>query len=355
MVRKERSWGSGWSSFWRSRTNVQIGWFVAAAIVALYLGVRRPQERQYGINNSKATGLAAVAERPVPLGLWRQTRIAGVIGGVPGMSVDKAELTAVPYLQTLSQSGSNSDDSEAGRRLVRTAALEMLVQKPGESAEKIRALVERAGGFLVSSEVRGDQYPTGGTLTIRVPAQRFESVRDQIRKLGLRIESERIEAQDVTRQFTDQEANLRNLRAEEQQYLSILKQALTVKDTLEVSEKLGDVRGQIEQQQAEFNTLSKQIETVAITVSLRAEAEAKVFGLNWRPLYQIKMAFRDGLDGLANYFSAMTAFAFLLPTILLWIATIALGGAVAWRILRWAARRWFVWKAVAHSEPTATG
>jgi Domain of unknown function (DUF4349) len=114
-----------------------------------------------------------------------------------------------------------------------------------------------------------------------------------------------------------------------------------VKDTLDVSEKLSTVRGEIEQQQAEFESLSKQIETVAITISLRTEAEARVFGPNWRPLYQMKLALRDGLDGLANYASTMTAFVFYLPTIMLWLATIIVGGAVGWRILRWAGRRAF--------------
>src|SRR5205807_10192523 len=114
----------------------------------------------------------------------------------------------------------------------------------------------------------------------------------------------------------------------------ILKQAKTVKDTLDVSEKLGDVRGQIEQQQAEFSTLSKQIETVAINVSMHAEAEARVLGLNWRPLYQIKTAVRDGLDGIANYLSAMTSIFFLLPAVILWLVTIVLSGWVAWNLLR---------------------
>ena len=201
------------------------------------------------------------------------------------------------------------------------------------------------GGFLVTSEISGGEDATSGSLTVRVPAALFEEARVEIRKLGLRVESERIEAQDVTRQYVDQEANLRNLRAEEAQYLAILKQAKTVKDTLEVSEKLGEVRGQIEQQQAEFNALSKQIETVAISIMLRTEAEARVLGLNWRPLYQLKLALRDGLDGVANYASAMTAFVFYLPTVLLWLATIIAGGAVGWRLLRWVARRWFGWKA----------
>jgi uncharacterized protein DUF4349 len=342
------AWGARWNSFLRSGRNLQIGWVITAAIVALYFGVFRPQQCQYGINNSKASGLA---ERSEPLGLWRQSGLVGIIGGVPG-GVDKAAVRSVAFLEAVPQVASNSAAAEADRKMVRNAALEMLVQHPAETAEKIRVLAEQEGGFLVSSEVRGEENATGGTLTIRVPAERFESVRDQIRKLSLRVEDERIEAQDVTRQYTDQEANLRNLKAEEQQYLLILKQARTVKDTLEVSEKLSQVRGQIEQQQAEFNALSKQIETVAITISLRAEAEARVFGLNWRPLYQLKMAFRDGLDGLASYFSAMTAFAFFLPTILLWVATITLGGAVAWKILRWVGRRWFGWKGVPRAADT---
>jgi hypothetical protein len=45
-----------------------------------------------------------------------------------------------------------------------------------------------------------------------------------------------------------------------------------VKDTLEVSDKLNEVRGAIEERQAEFEALSKQVETVAINITLRAEA-----------------------------------------------------------------------------------
>jgi len=300
-----------------------------------------------------------------PLGLWRQARVfhqlgvarergaLGVVGGVPGgiASSKRVPVRAMTYMSAaLSPEPAQdaaAEDADKDRKMVRTSSVELVVATPAETAEKIRALAERVGGFLVSSEIRGDQDISGGSLTIRVPAARFEDVRSEIRKLGLRVESERIEAQDVTRQYVDQGANLRNLRAEEGQYLAILKQAKTVKDTLEVSEKLSAVRGQIEQQQAEFDALSKQIETVAISVSLRTEAEARVFGLNWRPLYQIRLALRDGLDGVATYASTMTSIAFFLPTILLWLVTIVVGCAVGWKMLRWVARRFFGWKAAA--------
>ncbi len=341
------AWGSRWGSFWSSGRNLGVGWLITAGIVALYVSAVRPHEGAYGIANSRATGLAA--DKVEPIGLWRQMRILPQLGA--SRDRDGEQLRAMAFLGGLPQSPAVAppDSDAVERKMVRTSFIDLIVQKPAEAAEKIRGLAESLGGFLVSSQIGGGPDLTGGSLTIRVPASHFEQVRGEIRKLGLRVESERIEAQDVTRQYVDQEANIRNLQAEEAQYLTILKQAKTVKDTLDVSEKLSSVRGQIEQQQAEFNALSKQIETVAITVSLRAEAEAQVFGLNWRPLYQMKMALRDGLDGLANYASSMTALVFFLPTILLWLATFLVCAVGCWKVLRWVGRRWFGWKITAVS------
>ena len=234
------------------------------------------------------------------------------------------------------------ENSSEDRRLVRTESLGIIVKTPAETAEKIIKIGQGAGGFLVTSNVNGGADATSASLSIRVPAEDFDEVRAKIRKLSLRVESESIDAQDVTKQYVDQEARLRNLRAQEQQYLGILRKAATVKDTLEVSDKLNEVRGAIEERQAEFEALSKQVETVAINITLRAEADAQVFGLNWRPLYQLKIAAREGLDEFGEYAASMTTFVFYLPTILLWLFTILAGAAVGWRILRWAARRLFI-------------
>jgi hypothetical protein len=209
----------------------------------------------------------------------------------------------------------------ANQKIIRTSSLDLVVQHPAEFADKIAAMAESSGGYVETSEGGGPDS-TSARLTIRVPALQFDTVRTAVRKLGLRVESERIEAQDVTRQYVDQDAGIRNLRAEEGQYLAILKQARTVKDMLAVTENLSAVRGQIEQQQAEFNALSRQVETVALTISLRAEAQEQTFGLNWRPGYQLKLALHDGLESLANYATAMIAILFYLPATLLWVGTI---------------------------------
>ena len=275
---------------------------MVACLAALYLGMVAPG-RPGGIASQTANGLAAVAydsdarSQSSSFFSFRRSQATPGVEQASTMAYNAAP-SPVP-------------DNSADRKLVRTAELDLVVQHPADSAEQIRALAERLDGYLETSQVSGDPDAPSASLTIRVPASRFVEARAEIRKLGLRVVDEKVEAQDVTRQYVDEEARLRNLRAQEAQYLGILKHASTVSDTLEVSEKLNEVRGQIEQQQAAFDALAKQTETVAITVSLRADADAQVFGLHWRPLYQLKMAAREGLEGFGDYLAAMTSLAFL--------------------------------------------
>ena len=336
----------------KSRKALKTGWLIMAGVVALYLGVIQPRDRARGVASQKASGLAAVSGGVgwEPISLWRQTSILprfsreaylqkGVVGGVP---VDRAVVARASLTAFSAGGGGGEEGTSEDRKRVRTAALGLIVKTPAETAEKIIQIAQSTGGFLITSNVNGGADATSAALTIRVPAAKFDEVRVQIRNLGSRVENESIEAQDVTKQYVDQEARLRNLRAQEQQYLGILRKAATVKDTLEVSDKLNEVRGAIEERQAEFEALSKQVETVAINVTLRAEADAQVFGLAWRPLYQLKIAAREGLDGLGDYAASMASFVFLLPTILLWLFTILAGAAVGWRVLKWATRALFI-------------
>jgi hypothetical protein len=216
--------------------------------------------------------------------------------------------------------------------------MDIVVLDPRQVSKRIRQLAADAGGFTVTSETRGANLDQSASVTIRVPQARFTEFHEAIRKMAIHVDGEHFEAQDVTKQYVDKSSHLRNLPAQETQYLGILRQAKTVKDTLEVGDKLNEVRGEIEQQQAEFDALSKQVETVALSITLRAEAETQVFGLHWRPLYQLKLAARQGIDGIGDYATAMASFLFFLPTVLLWLATILIGAALGWRILRWAAK-----------------
>ena len=242
----------------------------------------------------------------------------------------------------------SGEDAVADRKMVRTIALEMTVASPIDAARAIQAFAAGLGGYVESSELSTENAPTAN-VRIRVPARRLDEAESGLRKMAIRVDSEKTDAQDVTKQYADMDARLRNLRAEEAQYLEIMKNAVQVKDMLEVSEKLSGVRGEIEQQQAEFATLSKQVETVAITIGLRTQANMDAFRFDWHPLDQLKLATRGALDGLADYAGTMTAVIMYLPVVLLWAMTGIAALWTGWRMLRWAGRTFFGW----HRAPAA--
>ena len=237
-----------------------------------------------------------------------RNEMSGTIGGVPG---------GMP----------------ADRKIVKTAQLSLVVGDPAKAAEAARAVAEQFGGYAVSLRV-GTQESGRAQLTIRVPAAQFEEARAALHKLGSRTEDEQIQAEDVTRQYVDTEAALKSYRAEQEQYLQILRRAGSVKDVLAVTEKLADVRERIERTEAEFRSLSQQVAMASFTISLRSETEAQTFGLHWRPLYQIKVAFREGMESLAEYGVTMLAVLMRLPAIALWAVTILLALKYGWALLR---------------------
>ncbi len=82
---------------------------------------------------------------------------------------------------------------EKDRKTIRNGAMDLIVKSPKDASEKIRQ--QQLGGFLVSSETSGGEDASSASLTIRIPADRFEEARTEIRKLGLRVESEKLNAQ----------------------------------------------------------------------------------------------------------------------------------------------------------------
>src|SRR5262249_2597111 len=111
------------------------------------------------------------------------------------------------------------------RKIVHTCSLDLTVSSPSQTAEQVRLLAEKLGDYLENPESGGQSSPQA-SITIRIPAAQLESTKVEIRKLALRIEGEKTDASDVTKQYVDMQARLRNLRAEEAQYLQIMKSAV---------------------------------------------------------------------------------------------------------------------------------
>jgi len=235
-----------------------------------------------------------------------------------------------------------SSDKSDFRKVVQTVSLDMRVADPAKTLARIEELVGAAGGYIEKSELLGWESSThSANVVLRVPAARLGEVRRELRSLAIRVDGESVQSTDVTAQYVDLEASLRNFRAEEESYRTIMQRSGSIKDTLAVAQQLAEVRGRIERAQAELALLSKRVEMATITVALRPDLPIVERAFRWHPLQVLKESFYDGLEGMAGYADTMVAILFRLPVILLWLATWVLAGSIVWRLVRWVWRRFF--------------
>ncbi len=229
------------------------------------------------------------------------------------------------------------------RKVVASGSLALLVNDVAAVVERVRAAAQAAGGYVEDMNLaRSDGEIRQATLHLRVPAARFDAVRAALRALGGKVENERLEAREVTAEYVDLSAALRNFRAEEAQYLGIMQRAGSIKDTLEVAHRLADVRGRIERTQGRLNLLDHQVAMASLEVTLRSEVVAPpAVTPRWQPLARARAAFWDAAENLAAWFDTVVALALQLPVLLLWLFTVAGSAALGWRVLRWMWRKWF--------------
>lgn len=228
------------------------------------------------------------------------------------------------------------------RKVTKNGWLNLLVEDAEQGAASIQAIAKQHDGFV--NEARVYEVSEGvkaATVTIRVPAAHFETAMASIKGVAVKVENETVNATDVTEQHVDLEAQLKNLRAEETQYLEILKSAKTVEETLQVSQRLSDVRGRIESIEGQLNYLSRQVEMSTITAELTAEKQVEVLGLRWRPLVVAKQAVKTMLAGLTDFVNVLISVIIFLPVLLVWALTLGLVLYALYRIGRWIQGRYF--------------
>jgi hypothetical protein len=77
----------------------------------------------------------------------------------------------------------------------------------------------------------------------------------------------------------------------------------------------------------------------SLEILLRADSDAPVARIHWRPLGQAKIAVGEVISGLADWADSIIAFLINLPLVAVWLVSIVILVLVAFRILRFLWRR----------------
>ena len=171
-----------------------------------------------------------------------------------------------------------SSASVLGRTIIRNGYVSLEVESVGRAFEAAQALAAMHGGYVADSSFSGDlgdddeeERFVYANLTLRIPADRYDRVIDDLRELALSVLSISTNTQDVTGDVTDLESDLRNLRAVEAQYLELLGHATEVGDVVLVHDRLTQTRGQIERIQGSLALLQSLADLSTLSVELQSQ------------------------------------------------------------------------------------
>lgn len=311
-----------------------VGWCVAALLVLVigYLVVTGTTGST-GTNTVGRTGVpvAVAPEAPTPQGAPDSTGQYSYAG--------RSDLKASDAVQ--SEEGVTGAGT-AQPMVIRTAMLDMRVDEIEGSVKDVRAAAKRnqatieqltvTGGDTGPRPLEGAQsaYPTpaNATITLRVPADRLDALSRDVASLGTVI-TQSSSSDDVTQQYVDMAARLKNLKAEEARLRSFFDRARKVSDLLAVERELSRVRGEIEAMQAQVDYLKRQVARATLTVTMTEPGPViQPSGTDWGFIEAV----RRGVQAAAALLTTLL-------TVLIAVAPLALLVAAVWLLIRWLVRR----------------
>ncbi|HYB71558.1 MAG TPA: DUF4349 domain-containing protein [Candidatus Bathyarchaeia archaeon] len=181
------------------------------------------------------------------------------------------------------------------RRIIRRASLDVELPDVEQGVARLAAVVESVGGFISSTDSQLDQRGTArAAITAYVPPGQFSKVLGGLDSVG-RVTHREIGGQDVSEEFVDLEARIRNMERHEAQLLSFMGRAQKVADLLGIENELGRVRGEIERATGRLRFLRARTDLATIEVALvRAPLASPPDGVFPRFVQQLKQAFTEG-------------------------------------------------------------
>lgn len=157
------------------------------------------------------------------------------------------------------------------QRIVKTGEITLEVESVANGLSRVRAMAIELGGYVGGSQA--GTLDQSATLTLRIPAARFDDALSRLHEIGSKVLSESTREEDVTSSIVDLEARLKNLEASEAQYRLLMAKATKIDDILAVQSRLDDVQGQIEQLSAQLKALGDQADLSTLTVTLQPRAQ----------------------------------------------------------------------------------
>jgi hypothetical protein len=241
---------------WRSAT------LVITAVLALLAGATACSAGSKNSSSSTAGGDVA-AKHPADA--------AGAGAGAPAGAPDqnKAGVGGNPQAAPGAAAAKPGQVPSFQRSIVYTGAITLRVPDVNAAATQLETLAATVGGFVGGDDRTIDAGRSTATLVLRIPANKFGGILDDIRtRLGGQEQSRKVSTDDVTETVIDLDARIQSQQASVDRVRALLARANSLTDVAAVESQLAQREADLESMQAQKRNLDDLTTLSTVTVSL---------------------------------------------------------------------------------------
>ncbi len=170
--------------------------------------------------------------------------------------------------------------SPDARLIARTGEVDLRVPDVQKTYAAVSGIAARAGGYVSDSNDNASDATSGAyaaTLTLRVPAARFEDTTGRLAALAPRggLLRERSSSTDITDGYHDLQAQAQALQATRAQLMAIMRKAGNIPDAMTVLDRLTDVNTRIDSVQGQITASANTVMFSTITVDIAAQPRTR--------------------------------------------------------------------------------
>jgi len=215
--------------------------------------------------------------------------------------------------------------------IIKTGNLSITVKDIDETALGLENIAQMYGGTVTNRYVYSYSDYKNGTIELKVDQTKFNDALKAIKELAISVESENVNADDVTETVIDIQARLENSQAEEEAYVRILNQATKIEDILNTQFYLSNVREEIEVYQAQLKYYETHTSFSTISVYLTEATSIALNSDTFQPWQTIKDSVQTVVRLFQDFVLGLIEFIIVGGAIIIPIIIIFFGGRFIYR------------------------
>lgn len=247
--------------------------------------------------------------------LWALLAVLGLSSCNAGSNQRKNSAMAVETNnETYSQPQMEKAEFTIERKIIKEGEISFETASLKNTESLITKIMKEAGGYTASDNIYSSEDRITHRMTIRVPADKFDQLLNNISESAEKLDRKTITALDVTEEYIDVEARIKTKKELENRYKELLVQAKTVEDLLSIEKEIGTLRTDIESIEGRLRYLEDRVSLSSLTIEFY-QLTTSSFGF----LSKVGGAFLTGWNWLL---------AFIIGIIHIWPFILLIGGGL---------------------------